>query len=476
MRQFCLRSALLVGLLVALTALAAPGVPPASAAVNQVFTVTSSLDQVDALPGNGFCSDANGECTLRAAIMEANALGGAHTINLPAAHSPYAIAFGAPEDAAVSGDYDILSDITLIGEGSATTVIDGGALERVFEIFGANVNLRKVTVQNGFLYSHGGGIRINTGAKLTLKNSVVQDNHGGLGGGIAVEPDGELVTVNVTIQGNDAQGGGGLWVYDSKATLKKTTIQDHLLLDASAINGAGISMTGADSVLKLVKSSVKNNRIIKSAAGIMGYGKVVLTQSTLSGNVATDNGGGLYMNLGTLEMTNSTISNNTAAEGAGIYFQDVIGATDARIHSSTIAVNYGGGLDIHGGSIVKMRNSILALNRIDTVSLTADDCAGALVSNNNNLIGDTTNCTITGGVGKNLYALDPLLGALQNNGGPTSTHLPAAGSPVIDKGKSSGCINVSGAVITVDQRVETRPIDGDGNGNARCDIGSVEVQ
>src|ERR1051326_517059 len=160
------------------------------------FTVNSTTDAVDANPGNGVCATAAGQCTLSAAIQEANASHGADTISLPAGTYTLTIA-GRNEDAAATGDLDIddsssNSTLTINGAGAATTIIamgngtDGKGLDRVFHIM-SNAAISGVTIRNGHVLDMGGGIyntsNLTSGGSLTLTNVVITansaDNDGG---------------------------------------------------------------------------------------------------------------------------------------------------------------------------------------------------------------------------------------------------------------------------------------------------------
>src|SRR5207247_1237675 len=92
------------------------------------FAVNDTSDTPDLSPGDGVCLNANGLCSLRAAVMEANALPGNHTISVPTGTYRLTIA-GADEDGAAAGDLDITNDLRIQGAGSASTIIDGGALD-----------------------------------------------------------------------------------------------------------------------------------------------------------------------------------------------------------------------------------------------------------------------------------------------------------------------------------------------------------
>ena len=138
--------------------------------VNAPFTVNSTIDEIDAAPGDGVCvSTPSGNCTLRAAIMEANALAGDDVISLPAGIYTLTLP-GVNEDAGLMGDLDITSTMTIEGAGTGSTVITTtGQLfgDRVMEITGtANVDIKSLTLG-------GGQGPCPCYAALTLTNSVV---------------------------------------------------------------------------------------------------------------------------------------------------------------------------------------------------------------------------------------------------------------------------------------------------------------
>ena len=166
------------------------GVTPAYAAT---FVVTKTADAAD-----GTC---DADCSLREAIIAANSAPGDDTITVPAGTYTLTIA-GTSEDAAATGDLDINSNITINGAGAGTTIIDGGALDRVFHVSGAfAVNISGVTVRNGRISDHNGGGIWNDSGTLTI--------------------------TNCTFSGNSAGAGGGMWNYFGTLTITNSTFSDN---------------------------------------------------------------------------------------------------------------------------------------------------------------------------------------------------------------------------------------------------------
>ena len=153
-----LRAFTILGLAILIALTAFPGQVHAA-----TFIVNKTADTND-----GAC---DADCSLREAIIAANALAGVDTITVPAGTYILTIA-GTGDDASETGDLDIADDLTIIGAGPSITIIDGGGLERVIEILpGSLVNISGVTIQNGNDSGMGGGI-FNAGT-LTLINSAV---------------------------------------------------------------------------------------------------------------------------------------------------------------------------------------------------------------------------------------------------------------------------------------------------------------
>jgi CSLREA domain-containing protein len=361
----------------------------------------------------------NGNCTLREAIRAANLNqvvdacskgSGADTISLPAGTYVLSLA-GAGENAAATGDLDITDPLTIAGAGKTSTVIYGNGLDRVLDIYDP-VNISDVTISGGNSGAEsGGGIR--AAGALTLTTSRVSENASGAGGG----------GINV-----------------SSVTARLTVVDTRIYSNSATLDGGGIYNFGTTTLL----NSLISGNTASNGGGVSSQTTLLLINSTISGNDGGASGGGLKV-VGTADLYNATVTENEASQG--------------------------GGVQIFG--TLNTKNSIIAGN-LDRFPGTPDpDCSGALVSQGYNLIGDTAGCTIIGTTG-NITGVSANLGPLQNNGGPTLTHALQASSPAIDAGHPTGCTDQNGVTLVTDQRGFARPIDGDGDGNLRCDLGALE--
>lgn len=412
------------------------------------ITVTTVADELNS----------DGDCSLREAIRAANqdasfdacpAGNGADQIVLPAGTYTLSVA-GTGEDAAVTGDLDILQDVTIQGAGNTSTIIDGnGYNDRVFDIFSpAHVTLTRMTIQGGSDSGFcGGGIR-NQGT-LTLRNALVIANYSSACGGGLYNAMGATATLETVAFGNNG-----------------------------APFGAAISNSGA---LTLTQVSLTFDTALHEAGGLENGGSATLTDVTIAFETAGERGGGIY-NSGGLTVTNTTLSHNqaTSGNGGGIFNQYIMSLTNVTLSANTATSGYGGGIcswSYYDSSLLNVtlnqnsarsggglyrdttsgRNGAVNLkNTIVANSPVGDNCAGGITNNGDNLQYPGTSC------GAGIATADPLLRPLTNNGGPTETHALRAGSPAIDAGANIGC-------PATDQRGVTRPQGGG------CDIGAFEA-
>ena len=354
--------------------------------------------------------------------------------------------------------------LSLVGAGAATTIVDGGGVNRVVRVFNssAQVTLSKLTIRHG-KFKIGGGI-YNSG-KLTINNTILTGNEAFIdcasnlcptsGGGGVFNDGGTLAINNSTLTGNSAtmfcpeqchnQGGG---IFNNGGTL---TIYNSTLSTNFASAGCPFRQFCSG-----------------DGGGIFNFGgALTISGSTINGNSANA-GGGIDNNSGTLTINNSTFSGNSANFNHGNAFGGGIVSGGATISNSTFSGNSAqGSLGSFGGGIygnATLQNSIVAN------SPSGGNCSGTATSKGHNLSSDGT-CKFSGTGDLNNH--DPLLGPLQNNGGPTETMALLPGSPAIDGGNPSGCTDSQGHLLKTDQRGMPRP---DREDLVGCDVGAYERQ
>jgi hypothetical protein len=270
----------------------------------------------------------------------------------------------------------------------------------------------------------GGDYRIftvNFGTTASIAGLTISNGSNPFGGGIFSA--GSLTLTNVTVSGNKA---------------------DTLLDYTNYSSGGGIANDGTLTLNNVtISGNTAESTQYSLGGGIINYGTVTLNNSTVSGNTAVQYNqdaalGGGIANGGTLTLDNSTVSGNIAtsggySEGGGIYDNTI---RTVAVNNSTIAGNssngYGGG--VYEFSSTNARNTIIAGNTT-YLSFGGPDLYGNLGSLGHNLIGNTQ-----GGSGfdsTDLLNVNPLLGPLQDNGGPTETMALLPGSPAIDAGDNT---------------------------------------
>jgi predicted outer membrane repeat protein len=485
--------------------------------VPAVFNVNSLADVLN--PGPGVV-------TLRSAIQAANNTPGGNTINLTIPGTYRITLPGANTGTNNSGAFAILptgGDLSIVNTSGGSVTIDGGGLDRVFDINPTfdpktptapfTVTLEGFTIENGRAFdptranpdggvASGGAIRDQGNASLTLTNVVVTNNSATAdGGGIAMENavsvPWTLTLNNTTVSNNragDAGGGvetdgsGKIFINAGTVITGNTSVNQGagIWLDAIQVGdvfqGANLTVTGT-----LISS---NTAIAAGNAGggigNAGNGTVTITGSTLADNFSGGVGGGFGDEnaQGTLVVLNSTFVNNSAiGNGGGIEASGPSTTINDTTVTGNISQAQGGGLLVKSAAFT-LNNTIVAGNFVNNngglannngmgmnfLGLDPDIFARVTMGSGNfigsgdiNLIG-ITNGTNGNQVGTVAKPLDPLLGPLQNNGGPTPTRAPLAGSPVIDTGVNAALPNGT----TTDQRGSPRI------SNNTVDIGAVE--
>jgi hypothetical protein len=280
-----------------------------------------------------------------------------------------------------SGGLSIAKDLTIAGPGADVITVSGNHRSTVFNVTGAcTAAIAGLTITDGSNGGHGGGIQ-NFGT-LTVTGCTVSDSLSNRGGGIA-----NLATLTVI-----------------------------------------------DSIIS------NNNSAVIVGGGIYNLGHTAtVISSTLSGNSAEGGGGAIANESGGLTVTTSTFSSNIAG-GSGGAIQNA--ATTAIISNSTLSGNsvtagYGFGAGLVGASTQTIiRNTIIAANH----AASSPDVGDSVNSQGHNLIGDGTGGSgyaDTDLVGTADLPIDPVLGPLQDNGGPTLTQAVLPGSPALNAGDAA---------------------------------------
>jgi hypothetical protein len=281
-----------------------------------------------------------------------------------------------------------------------------------------------------------------------------------------------MVVTNCSANGVGIGFGGGIYTFGGTVmTVTSSTISSNV---ASAEGGGIYSDQGSVTLTDVTISgnSSGNGGGIASRSG----GSLVLVRCTVSNNQATFGGaarygGGIYADGGTLTSTNSTISGNQAVNGGGGIIDGNVLAmiiTDCTITGNTTTFG-GGGIDL-GTTAADIRNSILAGNTGAGGNNFYNRGSGSLVSGGYNLADDApAGLTGPGDLTNANAALDPLA----DNGGPTHTHALQASSDAVDHIPvgTNGCQ----AGVSIDQRSAPRA-GGSGFGGSACDVGAFEYQ
>ena len=306
------RSLSYVAVLVLLLALAFSVMPGQVVLAAGPFTVNTTNDTHDASLGNGACADSNGQCSLRAAIEEATASGGATTISLPS--GTYNLSLGELKTGSAVG-----TNITLSGAGAGTTIVNQtDGVNRVFNVdygFHGNVTLtiQNVTIQNGVGGAGGGGGGIldgDPGDVLNLTNVVLTNNQTSSfnGGAISFTGGGTLNVQNSVFTNNSSPTGNGGAIHFLQTQAGAFTIANSTFAGNSALGGALGGQGGAINVgcnicspFSISGSTFTNNTAVQVGASggqggaiMLGSGALTFNFNRVVGNHAAGGGTGIY--------------------------------------------------------------------------------------------------------------------------------------------------------------------------------------
>jgi hypothetical protein len=358
----------------------------------------------------------------------------------------------------------------------------------------ANLTIDGATISNNSaLTGLGGGLGNAGNGTVTITNSSILNNYSGAtGGGFSDEnAQGTLVVQNSLFQGNTAVGqGGGIFVASPSTTISNSEI----LGNYSATSGGGVAATGT--TISITSSELDNNSSGGSGGAVFANGTTLtVLDSTVADNSVAGNGGGFEIEttgtgLAASAITNSTITANRSLNanggniGGGIDFGNAGTFSGAfTLLNDTINANFafsGGGIAMASGGTVNIENTIIAGNQVENEGqdfVTTNNTQ--FTSLGGNLVGiNSGNSPFTQGtdqIGTFAAPLDPLLGTLGNNGGPTlgptgstfvlETEALLTGSPATGKGVKTGA-------PTTDERGFNRPATTGGN----VSIGAFEPQ
>lgn len=436
-----------------------------------------SVGLLRAAPADAVVGDGTPESCTSNALAAALSAGGTVTF-----------ACGAAPHTLLADTYVIENGVVLDGDNLIS--LSGEGLRQIFIVTaGASLFLKNITLTDGYWDGNGGAIAnygnlvvqnssiynsvaageaswggaiYNEGGSVTLRNSSLNSNRAGQYGGAIASGSGTVDIFNSTLQENFApNGGGGLWNTNADVTIEDSHITENSTqsdgqgnfggalynlgrmivrrstLDYNtATDGGGIYSQGGDGSLRVEDSTISGNSVTSAAGALqLGDGAIEIVNTTISGNTASFFAGGVEVGSfnGSQHFQNVTIYGNSAPTGANFYQDEGEDVISPSLRNVIIANPLGGGANC--------------------AVLRADASLG------NNLSDDET-CNFT--AAGDQQATNPLLAPLADNGGPTLTHLPGAGSPAIDAGDNATC-------PSQDQRGYLRPLDD------ICDIGAVDA-
>ncbi|HEY0658620.1 MAG TPA: choice-of-anchor Q domain-containing protein, partial [Pyrinomonadaceae bacterium] len=250
------------------------------------FVVTASGDSNDLTAFDNLCLDANGQCSLRAAVQQANATGGSDVIGF---------SLQSPAITLTLGEIVVSQSVSIQGPGARNLIVQrdaSAAAARIFNVQGPDGTVVDIS-----------GLSIAGGKTTGLV----------FGGGVLIARANTLNLTEVTLRDNWSEIGGGAFNYGT-LNLFNSTVSNN----TANSEGAGLD-NQANAAINIVNSTVSGNKATNFGGGVMNFGRVTLNNATVTGNSAGRYGGGLYNSTATSALRNTIIAGNTATNGADAY-------------------------------------------------------------------------------------------------------------------------------------------------------------
>jgi hypothetical protein len=384
-----------------------------------------------------------------------------------------------------SGELLVDKSISISGPGSDNLTVNGNGKGRVFYVGPTvTITISGLTITNGSVETDFGGGIYSDHSIVTMNSCEITDNLANIGGGIysygSLSGDATITLNNCISSGNSAVQGAGMFNYTGTVTINSSTFSNN---SASNPGGGLYNFAEGDTATVTINNSTfdsnsaGNNGTGDGGAvnndGVSGNAAVTITASTFRDNSTAGGEGGGIANFGfsgnaTLAVSNSTFTGNSAiAVGGGIYNDGEEGNATVMLNNTTFGGNFA---DAAGDSIYNEgENGSAPASFANTIF--QGGSAGNFFNNGGTFISLGYNISSDDGGGflngpGDQINTDPLLGPLQDNGGPTFTHELLKGSPAINAGDPS---------FTPPPQFDQRGLGFDRIVNGRLDIGSFEV-